>query len=406
MPMSMPVHAPGRGRPIGLLVGLERIVVALVLAVALALGLASIATDPGVTLTLAMATLYGAVGGLLAVRRPRNPIGWIFLGVLLVFVAASAADAFGGSAVQKGAALPDGPALALIWVETWAFTAMFGLYYGLALVFPSGRLPSGRAGPAVRISLLVPIAGPIAAGLGPHLAGIYAPDALGRSLDNPVALLPLPDGIDHLFQILTVVLLIVAVISVLVRFRRASGIERKQLKWFVASIALMGVLVAATAAVVIAVPQAGAGVWAPAVVGYATIPPAVGIAVLRYRLYEIDRIVSRTIGWAVVSAVLVAVFAGVILVAQAALSSITESNTLAVALSTLIVASLFQPLRRATQGRVDRRFNRTRYGAERTAAAFAGRLRESVDVDRLGSELASTVAGTVEPSSVSVWLRG
>ena len=127
-------------------------------------------------------------------------------------------------------------------------------------------------------------------------------------------------------------------------------------------------------------------VWIPAIIAFATVPLSVGVAVLRYRLYEIDQIVSRTIGWAAVSAILVVVFAAGILATQAALSLFTSSNTLAVAVSTLAVAALFQPLRRRVQGRVDRRFNRARYDAERTVAAFSGRLRDEVDLDQLAAE--------------------
>jgi hypothetical protein len=135
------------------------------------------------------------------------------------------------------------------------------------------------------------------------------------------------------------------------------------------------------------------------------VPISVGIAVLRYRLYEIDRIVSRTIGWAMVSAVLVAVFIALVLVTQTALASITSSNTFAVAGSTLVVAALFQPLRRRVQSGVDRRFNRARYDAERTVTAFAARLRDDVDMDQLRAEITSTVGRTVQPASVALWLR-
>jgi len=127
--------------------------------------------------------------------------------------------------------------------------------------------------------------------------------------------------------------------------------------------------------------------------------------VLRYRLYEIDRIVSRTIGWAIVSAVLATVFVVVILVLQTALAQVTSSNTVAVATSTLVVFALFQPLRRRVQARVDRRFNRARYDAERTLAAFAGRLRDEVDLGQLRAEIIGTVDRTVQPTTVSVWLR-
>ncbi len=151
-------------------------------------------------------------------------------------------------------------------------------------------------------------------------------------------------------------------------------------------------------------PRVGTGIWIFALLGYATIPPSVAIAVLRYRLYEIDRIVSRTVGWFVISAVLATVFVSVILMTQALLASITESNTFAVAVSTLCVAALFQPLRRRVQARVDRRFNRARYDAEVTMAAFASRLRDEVDLGQLQADIRATATRTVQPATASVWL--
>src|SRR5450631_716908 len=134
-------------------------------------------------------------------------------------------------------------------------------------------------------------------------------------------------------------------------------------------------------------------------------PVAIGLAVLCYRLYEIDRVISRTISWATVTVILGSLFVAVILVAQALLAPVTGSNELAVAGSTLLVFALFAPLRRRVQRLVDRRFNRSRYDAERTVAAFAARLADEVDLDQLRAEILATVAATVEPSSVSLWLR-
>ena len=146
--------------------------------------------------------------------------------------------------------------------------------------------------------------------------------------------------------------------------------------------------------------------WLVGLFGFGLLPVAIGVAVLRYRLYEIDRLISRTIAYATVTGVLVVVFGGVILLSQAILDPVTGGNTIAVAASTLAVAALFQPLRRKVQVRVDRRFNRARYDAERTVAAFAGRLRSEVDLGQLKAEIALTVATSVQPTSVSLWLRG
>ena len=383
----------------------EWAVVAIILSVAGVLSAASIANDLSSLLTLTVAALYGAIGALLAARRPGNPIGWMFLGVLLVFSITSTADGLGGTAVRAGAPLPGGLPLVLIWAETWAFAALFGIYYGLTVVFPSGHLPRGRSGRVVRISLLVPVAAVVSGAFGPHLAGNFNSDYIGRSLDNPAALLPVPDGIPALLQIVTIGLLVGGIVSLIIRLGRARGIEREQLKWFVASLALTAVLVVVTVAVVAASPRVGTEVWTLAVLGYATIPPAVGVAVLRYRLYEIDRIVSRTVGWAVVTAVLALVFVSVIFISQALLVSVTSSNAVAVAISTLVAATIAQPLRRWVQLRVDRRFNRARYDAERTVAGFGTMLRNEVELGQLRAEIGAAVADSVQPASFHMWLR-
>jgi len=386
-------------------VGPPRIAVAVILLLAIALGVISVAANPASILTLLMAALYGAVGALLAIRRPRNAIGWLFLGVVIVFVASTAADGLGGAALIKGGPQPGGIALLLVWAETWAYAAMFGLFYALTVIFPSGHLPGGRTGRAVRISFLVPLGAVVAAAFGPHLAGQFSPQYSGRALANPAAVLPIPDGLDGPLELATIVLLIAGTVSMFVRFSRARGTEREQLKWLVASLALTSGLVIVSLAILAALPHVGRGVWVFGVLGFATIPPAVGIAVLRYRLYEIDRIVSRTVGWAIVSAMLGTMFVGLILVTQALLASIASSNTVAVAVSTLLVAAVAHPLRTRIQRRVDDRFNRSRYDAERTVDGFGGVLRNEVELGQLRAEIAEAVALTVQPASFVVWIR-
>ena len=397
--------SPRVGRP-AIRVPLERILVGGILSLALALWSASVIADPTAIVTLAMASLYGGMGALLAIRRPRNPIGWLFLGVLLVFGVTTAADGLGGAALHLGRGrLPGGIALILVWAETWAYDAMFGLFYGLTTVFPSGHLPRGRTGRFVRISFLVPLAAMAAAAFGPHLAGNLSAQYTGRSLANPAAVLPVPDGLDGTFELATVVLLVAGIVSMFVRFSRARGIEHEQLKWLVASLSLTGALVVLTVAAVLAVPRVGLAVWVFAVLGFATVPPAVGVAVLRYRLFEIDRIVSRTVGWAAVTVVLGTLFVALILTTQALLASIASSNTIAVAVSTLLVAALAHPVRVRVQRRVDHRFNRSRYDAERTVDGFGVVLRNEVELGQLRAEIGEAVALTVQPASFVVWIR-
>jgi hypothetical protein len=386
----------------------ERVGLTAVLALALGLSVVSLVSDPSSIATLVLlGTPYAAVGTLLALRRPRHPIGWIFLAIVMVWAISTAAEALGGTDVQHGANLPNGFPMVLIWIETWIFSpVLFALYYTLTVVFPSGHLPGGRIGRAVRISFLVPLAGVIAGGFGPHLGGPYAPDTIqsGVTIDNPVGFLPVDLG--NLTSTLTILLLVAGVIGMVVRFRRARGLERQQLRWFVAAMTFTAAVIALAIIVIFTAPDgAGVSVWFFVTPAYVLIPLALGGAIMRYRLYDLDRIISRTISWAVVSGVLAVVFVAVILASQTLLSSVTASNTVAVAASTLVVAGLFQPLRRRVQVRVDRRFNRARYDAERTVAVFADRLRDEADLAELGHDIRTTVTETVQPVSVSLWLR-
>ena len=353
---------------------------------------------------------YAAVGTVLIVRRPGLSIGWLLLAIgWLLVVQVMPIDA---TVEQFSAGTVPWPLLVLAFMAggPLGISAMV-LFAYLAMVFPSGHLPGGRWGRVARIlviavSLLVALTA-VAPTINVNLIG--APN--GAVVRNPFAVAPdaeIWQVLDpSLLFALIISLLIGGAVSLVIRNRRARGVERQQFSWVVAAIAFVGVAIVGGLVMGSMVPQALADgtVWIPAIVAFATVPLSVGVAVLRYRLYEIDRIVSRTIGWAVVSAILVALFVTLVLVTGAALASITSANTLAVAVSTLVVAALFQPLRRRVQARVDHRFNRARYDAERTVAAFSGRLRDEVDLDQLSAEITGTVARTVQPASVLLWLR-
>ena len=352
---------------------------------------------------------YAGVGAVLAVRRPGNAIGWILLALAWSFVLVNAPLITTKADLLAGTAVPWEEVKA--WLTGWSGGAIFALYFLLTVVFPSGRVPDGGWGRVARsalvaagaLVLLTAIAPTIAVKLGGADASILVP--------NPLALFPhaafwaLSSKAD--FTLPLVAMLAIGAISMVVRFRRSRGLERQQLRWMMAVLPLVPLAVVAGMGILLATRGTAAQVaWIPALVAFMLPPLAVGIAVLRYRLYAIDRIISRTIGWAAVTAVLAAVFVAGVLVAQSVLAPVTGSNSFAVAGSTLIVAALFQPLRRRVQAAVDRRFNRARYDADRTVAAFAGRLRDEVDLDQLRDEIATTVAHTVQPAAVSLWLRG
>jgi len=340
------------------------------------------------------------VGGLLATRRPDNVIG----ALLLVTGLLSAVSFAAGYYVRLDDLLGRGPlpfVVPFAWVGGWIFVPALGLMVVyLPLLFPTGHLAS----PRWRI-----LAGAVIVGLTiGSIQTATAPGPINASwIENPIHI---PDPLLGWIQTIGAVSaliappsFLIAVGGVLHRFRASRGAERQQLKWF-----LFVVTIAASAlglSIAFSGPVADAA-WNVGLVAMACLPLAIGIAILRYRLYEIDRIVSRTVSYGAVTALLVAVFAAVNLGLGSLLASAAQANTLAVAASTLAVFALFQPLRRRVQQIVDHRFNRERYEADRIAAAFAERLRDEVDPGRLRLELDEVLAQTVAPTSSYLWLRG
>ena len=351
---------------------------------------------------------FAGIGALLAIRRPRTSIGWILivLGwsfVILVAPIPATAHQFADGTV-------DFPSAVLAVLQGGSGPAAFLLFAVLAMVFPSGQLPNGRWGmlgrAALGVGLTIVAAGYVMPVISVELVGeAYAP------VRNPIALLPdlalwqlvTPDS--SIFPVLFVT--VGAAVSLIVRVRHARGTERQQLRWLATSLAFVVLGVGSGFAISYVIPGSSASglAWIPTVIAFTSVPVAIGIAVLRYRLYEIDRIISRTLAYALMTAMLAIVFAGVIVGLQTVFATFTGGNTLAVAASTLVVAALFQPLRRRLQGAVDHRFNRARYDGERTVAEFAGRLRDEVDLARLGGELRAVVGSSLGPTSVGVWLR-
>jgi len=306
----------------------------------------------------------------------------------------------GGTLVVRD---PMGPvANALFLVGPTASVFAFPLVLPVvALTFPDGHLPSRSWRWPTGVALGALAVATILTVLRPGTVDPWTP--VGR---NPFGVDAIPPWLSSLagpLTILGVVLTsVLGIAAVVTRYRRASGLERQQLRWFVAAVLL--------AAVPITVAPLSAGSAGPswfilALFGVLLIPVSVWIAVTRYRLYDIDRLISRGVSWAVLSGLLVAIYAGAVILLQGALGGVTQSETLAVAGSTLLAAALFQPLRRRVQSAVDRRFDRARYDGERTALDFTRRLRNEVDVDHLKTALVTTAAGVVHPAGAAVWLR-
>ncbi len=353
----------------------------------------------GVTIVL-LALTFSIVGWLIAARRSENRIGWMFLvsGFLYALTAFSGIYAVYGLLADPGS-LPLADVMSWLSILTWVPALM--LLMLLLLFFPDGRLPSRRWRPVVWIAgaASVVMLAPNAVALWPYrgLLLLAAEPAMPTN-DTAPATAQLLQTIGFLISLFVAAAGAVALVT---RFRRSIGTERQQIKWF------------ATAAVVeVTVLLVMSGVQLPPpfdalvpIVVAPLIAIATGVAILRYRLYDIDRIISRTVSYGAVTGILAVVFVGTILASQTILASFFSGNSVAVAASTLVVAALFQPLRRRVQSVVDRRFNRSRYDAERTVEAFGERLRDQVDLASLSGDIAGVVDTTLHPSRIGVWLR-
>jgi hypothetical protein len=352
--------------------------------------------DTAVGPTVATVTA-ATVGAVLAGRRPRHPVGWLLLACGLSLSAAGVAGGYAPYGLQvRPGALP-----AAAWVAMYyPATALVGFAcLGLVLLLvPTGSPPSPRwrwwawltAGAPAVLLLAMPLA--------PR-----PPEQRYRGVDNPLDLRPFDGALlwaNRALLAVTVLGVLGGAGSLVVRFRRARGTERQQLRWVVLAAALTGVGMVASVVLVAAGNQVLVG-WVGGVC-VALLPLAVGAAVLRYRLFDLDRIISRTLAYGLLTVLLGLGYAGVVLGLGRLLP---QGSSLVVAGATLAVAAVFQPARRRVQAAVDRRFNRRRHDAARTIAAFNDRLREEVDLEALTGELLAVVDETMQPTMASLWLR-
>jgi len=355
---------------------------------------------PYAVLTAIVFSTFAVVGAVVAARRPRNPIGWmVAVGALMWTLAVLSNGVFWHMAFGRA----DAPAASdfVAWFGTWAFVPAFVLLLSLVpLLFPTGAPPSPRWRV---VGWTAAVAGGIAT-----LSTAFAPGPLETAdypwLDNPLGVEGLGLGTlaDVSFAVSAVTAL-AALISVVVRYRRARGIERLQLRWVAAAASL---LVLCTVGGTLASPWLGEGVgWISMLFGLLAVAAALAVALLRYRLYDIDVVINRTLVYGALTATLALTYLGSVLLLQLTLSGITEESGLAVAASTLAVAALFRPARARIQHGVDRRFYRRKYDAVRTLERFGAHLRDEVDLDALGSELRAVVSETMQPASISLWLR-
>ncbi|MEO5965117.1 MAG: hypothetical protein ABIR11_06600 [Candidatus Limnocylindrales bacterium] len=351
---------------------------------------------PGFGVLLALT--FGTIGLLISTRVPGNRVGWLFA---VVGLASAVQELIAGYVVYGGLVAPGSlPWVQQVaWFETWDWVPVAGgATTFLLLLFPDGRLLSGRWRPVawLAIGAIVLVSGFLGIQPGPIDSAEFVMNPLGlggiEGITGPLG------GIG--FVALTLAVLLSAV-SMVVRFRRSRTAEREQLKWFASAAVLAGLVFAGLGAA----DSANKGFQILTVFAFLGMPISAGIAILRYRLYDIDRIVSNTLGYAVVTVMLVAVFAAVNLTLQSGLSNLTNGDTLSVAVSTLLAAALFSPVRIRVQRVVDHRFHRARFDGDRTAADFSARMRDELDLGSIRRELVETVVRSIQPRAATVWLR-
>jgi hypothetical protein len=350
----------------------------------------------GIALLLSLVA-FVLSGAFIVSRQPDNVIGWLLILPGLALPLNQLATIWLAGLDPPPIAMTPGLWL-LLWVVDWSWILVVFPLFHLLLTFPNGRLLSSRWRWAVGLELALMVVAMAIAGLTEAM-GPAVNEVKAWSLPNPVGVLPagLMDaeaGLAWGIGLLTITVL--SAIAVAVRFRRGGPDEREQLKWPLSGAVVFGAM------------------WLVAVTssdtndvllgfGLAAIPVSVAIAITRYHLYAIDRIIGRTVSYGLITVILAVAFLGTNLALQTALD---RGATFEVAISTLVVAMLFQPLRRAIQRPIDRRFNRARVDAERTVMAFAARTRDQMDLPALAGELSRTAGQAVQPTSSAIWIRG
>ena len=358
--------------------------------------------DDWLTSTL-NAVFYSSVGAIVASRRPENLVGWLLcLWALSESISHFSAQYAIYALLARPDSLPAGQAFA--WVSSWLVFITIGFSVLSILLFPTGRPPSRRWRWVTWLTVAFVLVGAVS---GAFSSGPV--EGLGP-IRNPLGI----EGFSNFFNsillnMVALVLVVAAASSVFVRLHRATGVERQQIKWFAyaTAAAVMGLVLAEIIPDVIEVPlwfeRMGNAIFLLLI---PAIPISMGIAILRYRLYDIDIIINRTLVYGTLTVTLVALYFGGVVVLQRMFVVLTgQQSTLAVVVSTLLIAALFTPLRRRIQSFIDRRFYRSKYDARKTLEAFSAELREETNLDALSDDLAGVVRETMQPAHISLWLR-
>ena len=399
---------PRRSRRTPLAIGAVWALTLVLLAIALPTTRSGGPNDPLFAVVGVLAVLPAiTVATILVTRLPRNAIGWLLLVGGLLFVSTGAVSGLAdyGLNVHPGS-VPG--AIWFAWFSDLPVPVVLDVLVYVLLLFPTGRLVSPRWRVVAAGAVIAGVVVVVQTAVGPFSPGQYPP-----ADQNPLAVTgSAADALAVVATISTIVLigvLFLAMASLVLRTRRATGTERQQLKWFAADVAVAGPALA-IALLTSGVTDGVIGVisnaaWGIGLISLGLMPVSIGIAVLRYRLYDIDRLISRTLAYGALAAFLAVAYVGSVLLLSALLAPLASENSLAVAGSTLLVAALFSPVRRRFQSVVDRRFNRAKYDAAGELASLSQRLRSEVDLDGVKAEVVATVGRTLAPASASIWLR-
>ena len=351
-------------------------------------------SDVGAVIFPLALTLSAVVGGLVASRRPENPVGWFFLGSAGCFAITAVA------AEYATYGLPGAQAMA--WLQSWLWVpGVLLLLCFLPLYFPNGHLVSRRWRWIVGLAILFCVTGAVLSALTPG----EIPD---MGIVNPLgveALRPVSELLEPIYLALYFFLFFASAASLVVRFRRSGSLERQQIKWL--AFAALAVPVWFLTNAPIEAASRTLFIVMDALIFSALIPVAAGVAILRHRLYDIDVVINRTLVYGTLTVLLAAVYFGGVATTQAIFRALTgqeQQPQLAIVVSTLVIAALFNPLRRRIQAFIDRRFYRRKYDARKTLEAFSARLRDETDLEALNAELVGVVRETMQPAHVSLWL--
>jgi hypothetical protein len=369
--------------------------------------------DSAVLIVVLPFLTFPLVGALIASKRPKNPVGWICLAVGIIWMIMPISSSYGvyGLAVGPGS-VPFPAAIGSLGEWLWVpAVGLFGIY--LILLFPDGRLPSRRWRPLAWLSgaVIILVSAGFALSPGPM-------DGLG-GVRNPFGLEKYPWLADATLGVVLLLPLCIlaSAVSLVLRFFRSGDEEREQIKWLAFAASILGLGFSSyiiPSFFIVEDPTGGAGpLWVnlledAVTLSFAGVPVAVGIAILRYRLYEIDTLINRTLVYGSLTVTLALVYFSGVATTQAIFRTLADQEKqpqLAIVISTLVIAALFNPLRRRVQGFVDRRFYRSKYDAAKTLEAFSAKLRDETNLDALSEDLVGVVRETMQPAHVSLWLR-